>query len=78
MKKLIHKIVVKIKAFFIKRSARFKYEQCYYKRETDGVACFKMCGGMMGGDRYTDELSYKCVSCPYLNIGWRKGDFQND
>lgn len=72
MKKLIHRIIIKIKAFFIMRSARFRHDMCYDDMESKGFAAFKCCGGLAGGDYYSDGLNYDCISCPYLLLGAKK------
>lgn len=46
----------------------FSYESCYKQMEKQGIAVFCMCKGVVGGDRFTDYLNYKCVDCPYLTL----------
>ena len=38
---------------------------CYDMMEDSGDAAFNMCGGMVGGDSTTDNLSPQCIDCPY-------------
>lgn len=44
---------------------RMSRDHCYKMMEDRGIAVFGMCGGVVGGDRYTEYLSYECVDCPY-------------
>lgn len=52
----------RIKTFIEKILYHFSREHCYNMRKD----IFGMCHGVVGGDKYTDYLSYSCVDCPYF------------
>ena len=58
----------KINLRYRKRFLSMARESCYHYQVVEGNANNGTCGGVMGGDRYTDGLNYYCVSCPYLNL----------
>lgn len=47
------------------------HDKCYSKMETQGIAVFGMCGGVVGGDKGTEYLDYKCIDCPYY-VGFKE------
>ena len=49
----------------------FSRESCYKEMEKQRIAVFGMCGGLVGGDRYTNYLQYDCVDCPYY-VGYKE------
>ena len=61
--------------WFIKRE-RQRYIDCYHQMVQDGHADKGRCGGMAGGDKNTDYLSYECVGCPFMiwTDDWRNKD----
>ncbi len=56
----------KIKQLFNNILEIFEGDSCYSEMEESGYAAMGCCGGMVGGDRNTDFLSYSCISCPHL------------
>lgn len=64
---------------FIKR---IKYvlsrDACYEDMRKRGYAFFQCCGGRVGGDKYTEYLSYDCVDCPYYVDGFSVKDYTID
>lgn len=54
--------------FFDRIKYRLSKDCCYDEMEKRGSAHSKRCNGLMGGDRYTNYLSYGCVDCPYLDL----------
>lgn len=56
---------------FIKRIKYVLSRDAWYEvMHKRGYAFFKCCGGRVGGDKYTEYLSYDCVDCPYLEIDY--------
>lgn len=56
---------------FIKKIRyRFSRDHCYEQMKRSGYAFLNCCGGVAGGDKYTDYLSYDCVDCPYYIPGF--------
>lgn len=53
-------------------------EACYDVMEERGIASFGMCNGVVGGDRYTEYLSYQCVDCPYHVFVKKKKELNNN
>ena len=54
---------------FVKSFSKFwSKDTCYMEMEKQGIAKNQKCCGLVGGDRYTDYLSYTCVDCPYLEL----------
>lgn len=47
-------------------------DKCY-KQHGNGNGT---CDGAVGGDRFTNYLSYSCVDCPYLKLTDLKGSIQ--
>ena len=62
------------KKLFRKITSYFSHETCYKEMEKQGIAVFGMCKGVVGGDVYTDYLSYQCIDCPYLTLIDRSGN----
>lgn len=60
--RLIDWIKEKISTFF----ERWTYSKCYGEQEYLGHTIFGMCGGLVGGDRNTNYLSYDCIDYPYF------------
>lgn len=65
-KNWVKNLIFSIKNFISSLFPPACYEFCYKEKERDGYAVFGMCGGVTGGDYYTDYLSYSCIECPYL------------
>ena len=57
--------MIKYISEWIKEKMYKHYDRCYAERESEGVAVFGMCGGLLGGDKDTEYLSYDCIDCPY-------------
>ena len=58
-----------------------EFDKCYSDMEWEGHASMNSCGGKCGGTKSTDYLSEKCISCPYLVLGYdeiRKDKEKND
>lgn len=47
-------------------------DKCYNQMESEGRASFGICGGVAGGDKSTEYLSYSCIDCPYYV--WRNSN----
>lgn len=62
----------KLLAKYYRLKYKFSKECCYHEMELRDFASGKRCGGLMGGDRFTDYLSYSCVDCPYLDLSYGK------
>ena len=60
------KIISWIKNKITKILYSWSKQECYDEMEKRGYAVFGMCGGQVGGDYYTEYLSYECVDCPYF------------
>ena len=58
-------VVSLIVIHYIRTHLLDKYDKCYSEMETQGIAVFEMCGGVVGGDKGTEYLDYKCIDCPY-------------
>ena len=65
------KLIEKIRRFIDKVRYNFSRQSCYDEMEKRGIAIFGMCGGTVGGDKYTNSLSYSCIDCPYY-VGFGK------
>lgn len=56
---------------FIKKIRyKFSKDACYEAMHKRGYAFFQCCGGIAGGDKYTEYLSYACVDCPHYVDGF--------
>jgi hypothetical protein len=52
----------------IKILYRFSKKYCFDRMIKDGnITKNNKCGGMCGGDKHTNHLSYSCVDCKYLD-----------
>ena len=60
----------KRKSFLNRLHKEYVRETCYDEMRERGHAGLGKCGGLTGGDRYTDYLNYYCVSCPYLDLSY--------
>lgn len=61
---MLEKIRKWIKRMIYKSSKQY----CYDMRESEGIAVFGNCCGVVGGDRSTGYLAYSCVDCPYFTF----------
>lgn len=58
-----------IKRWFNSIKYWFSKESCYTEMENRGIAAMGSCCGVVGGDHYSNYLSYSCIDCPhYVNI----------
>ena len=62
----------KIKKIFKNIKYSFSKECCYDEMKERGYAAEGKCGGLMGGDKWTEYLSYSCVGCPYLDMNYER------
>ena len=64
----IHKWIDRIKYNLSKQS-------CYDSMERQGIAALGNCCGVVGGDRGTGYLAYKCCGCPYfVGLGGKENE----
>ena len=57
--------MIKNIAEWIKHHMYKHYDICYSERESEGIAVFGMCGGLVGGDKDSGHVQYECIDCPY-------------
>lgn len=55
---------------WIKNRLNEHYRKCFevMKKKYTSNTHLDKCYGMYGGDWYTDNLSYECLDCPYLEL----------
>lgn len=54
-----------MKAILKRLKAWWTKESCYKQMESAGIAAFRMCSGVVGGDKSTEFLAYSCIGCKY-------------
>ena len=67
-----------LKELYKKIRYRLSRDYCYEKMKRSGHAFLNCCGGQMGGDKYTEYLSYDCVDCPYYMPGFSVERYRKD